>query len=216
MTRFNLDDLPLCGAKTRGGTPCKRKGSKANGRCRLHGGRSTGPKTQEGKLKTRRNANKDIPFWGVWHERDPKLVEDARTAFDDIYEHINEEQIDWDAVIKVVKKYRIALEANKYTMFTSDFAAEGLLYIQSALDQYYQEMNSDHLAFHVYQPQLPFRGLGKKPTKPQEELMEQWRKKNPWPPWEFDNDGRRVIFHSKQQLENEIERQRTKSPTNFK
>ncbi|MEY8747019.1 HGGxSTG domain-containing protein [Bacillales bacterium AN1005] len=33
-----------CGAKTRSGEPCKRK-ALANGRCRLHGGKSTGPKT---------------------------------------------------------------------------------------------------------------------------------------------------------------------------
>jgi len=36
-----------CGAKTRAGTPCKNW-SMANGRCRMHGGRSTGPKTQRG------------------------------------------------------------------------------------------------------------------------------------------------------------------------
>src|SRR5690625_1723097 len=32
----------LCGAKTRAGTPC-RNGAMANGRCRMHGGKSTGP-----------------------------------------------------------------------------------------------------------------------------------------------------------------------------
>ena len=32
-----------CEAKTRGGTLCQRPGNKINGRCRLHGGRSTGP-----------------------------------------------------------------------------------------------------------------------------------------------------------------------------
>lgn len=33
-----FDKLPKCGAKTRRGTPCKRPGTKRNGRCRLHGG----------------------------------------------------------------------------------------------------------------------------------------------------------------------------------
>ncbi len=37
-----------CGAKTRNGTPCKRK-ALANGRCPNHGGLSTGPKTKEGR-----------------------------------------------------------------------------------------------------------------------------------------------------------------------
>lgn len=36
-----------CGAKTRRGTPCQAPAMK-NGRCRLHGGKSTGPKTPEG------------------------------------------------------------------------------------------------------------------------------------------------------------------------
>ena len=31
----------LCGAKTRSGKPCKNHGM-ANGRCRMHGGKSTG------------------------------------------------------------------------------------------------------------------------------------------------------------------------------
>lgn len=34
-----------CGAKTRAGTPCKRRDIYASGRCRLHGGLSTGPKS---------------------------------------------------------------------------------------------------------------------------------------------------------------------------
>jgi hypothetical protein len=33
---------PRCGAKTRSGTPCKSP-AMANGRCRMHGGKSTGP-----------------------------------------------------------------------------------------------------------------------------------------------------------------------------
>ena len=40
-----------CGAKTRRGTPCRRPANKRNGRCRLHGGQSTGPKTAEGRAK---------------------------------------------------------------------------------------------------------------------------------------------------------------------
>ena len=40
--------LPRCGAKTRTGTPCHRK-SLANGRCRNHGGLSSGPKSTEGR-----------------------------------------------------------------------------------------------------------------------------------------------------------------------
>ena len=44
---------PRCGAKTRTGTPCKAP-AMANGRCRLHGGKSTGPRTPEGLAKSKR------------------------------------------------------------------------------------------------------------------------------------------------------------------
>ena len=37
-----------CEALTRKGTLCQRPGSKQNGRCKLHGGRSTGPRTEDG------------------------------------------------------------------------------------------------------------------------------------------------------------------------
>lgn len=39
-----------CGAKTRRGSPCQAP-SMQNGRCKLHGGKSTGPRTLEGKRR---------------------------------------------------------------------------------------------------------------------------------------------------------------------
>lgn len=47
-----------CGAKTRSGTPCQRKDLLRGGRCRLHGGLSTGPKTLEGKRRSALNTGK--------------------------------------------------------------------------------------------------------------------------------------------------------------
>ena len=40
-----------CGAKTRRGTGCQRPANKKNGCCRLHGGASTGPRTEEGRAR---------------------------------------------------------------------------------------------------------------------------------------------------------------------
>ena len=40
-----------CGAKTRKGTACQRPANKRNGRCRVHGGASTGPRTEEGRAR---------------------------------------------------------------------------------------------------------------------------------------------------------------------
>jgi len=59
MTNTNLEkgipwqfgpDWPgqRCGAKTRKGTPCQRPARLPVGRCRLHGGASTGPRTKGG------------------------------------------------------------------------------------------------------------------------------------------------------------------------
>ena len=40
-----------CNAKTRSGGQCQRAGNPKNGRCHLHGGKSTGPKTAEGRAR---------------------------------------------------------------------------------------------------------------------------------------------------------------------
>jgi hypothetical protein len=43
---------PRCDARTRVGCPC-RQPAMANGRCRMHGGLSTGPRTPEGLARSR-------------------------------------------------------------------------------------------------------------------------------------------------------------------
>lgn len=48
--------MERCGAKTRAGTPCQRPPYfNENGRCCLHGGCSTGPRTPEGKARSAAN-----------------------------------------------------------------------------------------------------------------------------------------------------------------
>ena len=44
--QFDLTTLPICGARTRSGGLCKHKGNFRNGRCKRHGGASTGPTNQ--------------------------------------------------------------------------------------------------------------------------------------------------------------------------
>ena len=51
LTKNPMEPL-LCGARTRQKTACRRL-SMANGRCRLHGGLSTGPRTNEGLERVR-------------------------------------------------------------------------------------------------------------------------------------------------------------------
>ena len=45
---------PRCGAKRRDGGSCRQPGM-TNGRCRMHGGKSTGPRTPEGLERSRRS-----------------------------------------------------------------------------------------------------------------------------------------------------------------
>ena len=49
-----MDNDVLCGAKTREDTPCKVKALN-NGRCHLHGGKSTGPRDQRGNQNARKH-----------------------------------------------------------------------------------------------------------------------------------------------------------------
>ena len=62
--------LKECGAKTRKGTPCKRKALN-NGRCANHGGLCTGPKTPEGKTRALANLYK-------WHEQLRATINDKK------------------------------------------------------------------------------------------------------------------------------------------
>lgn len=61
----DLKDL-RCGAKTRAGTPCKLNSLYSNGRCKYHGGLSTGAKTAEGKAKVAKNG-----FKQGWRKQSP-------------------------------------------------------------------------------------------------------------------------------------------------
>ena len=56
---LSLEELRdmICSAKTRAGTPCKRRDLYNSGRCKLHGGLSTGPRTKGGKTRSASNGN---------------------------------------------------------------------------------------------------------------------------------------------------------------
>ena len=53
MEPIQLREAPRCGARTRRGTACQAP-AMPNGRCRMHGGASTGPRTPEGLERCRR------------------------------------------------------------------------------------------------------------------------------------------------------------------
>jgi hypothetical protein len=60
----DLNEL-RCGAKTRKGTPCAIRAIYLNGRCKHHGGLSTGPRTIAGKAASRDNLKMR------WADREP-------------------------------------------------------------------------------------------------------------------------------------------------
>jgi hypothetical protein len=49
----DLSKAPRCGARTRKGLPCASPAVRGRKRCRLHGGRSTGPRTAAGLTRSR-------------------------------------------------------------------------------------------------------------------------------------------------------------------
>ena len=51
LTRHLPPKRVRCGARTRNGTPCKALSEPGRRRCKFHGGKSTGPRTDEGRAK---------------------------------------------------------------------------------------------------------------------------------------------------------------------
>ncbi|MGI1946362.1 HGGxSTG domain-containing protein [Shewanella glacialipiscicola] len=159
MSRFNLETLPRCGAKTRSGNQCQRYGNKTNGRCKLHGGRSTGAKTKEGKLAVRVNALVNCLIWYFDNRFYTKIKKSdlkiAITAYLSLIElsQLHSGELN-NNVIDIVALYRVELEMSKYYIAQYD-GPEALLIIQSALDHYYKDTASQHLLFHVYTPVYP-------------------------------------------------------------
>lgn len=51
LSKMGKTGFGLCKAKTRKGTPCLALGDGAGGRCKNHGGLSTGPTTPKGKQR---------------------------------------------------------------------------------------------------------------------------------------------------------------------
>ena len=63
-----------CGAKTRRGTACQCPANKKNGRCRLHGGASTGAKTEEGLARI---SAANLRYWKFTKDKLEKQRENA-------------------------------------------------------------------------------------------------------------------------------------------
>ena len=159
MAKFNLNSLSKCGAKTRSGKPCKRVGNKINGRCKLHGGRSTGAKTKEGKFAVRLNPLLSFFAWFIQNHIELNIKKEdsdnaicAYLALLELCEAQNKAA--YDHAMEIIAEYRVELEMLKYCIAEYE-GAEALLLIQSALDHYYKDNSNEHLLFHLHSPIYP-------------------------------------------------------------
>jgi hypothetical protein len=87
--RGNPNAAPRCGACTRAGSPC-RAPAMPNGRCRMHGGKSTGPRTFAGLERLRAATTKHGIYATSAARRardpaDPFALHAARTAIEDMH-----------------------------------------------------------------------------------------------------------------------------------
>ncbi|HIF9109856.1 TPA: HGGxSTG domain-containing protein [Photobacterium damselae] len=176
-TRFDLNSLPLCNAKTRQGTLCKRRGNLRNGRCKLHGGNSTGAKTEKGKMASRINARKLFPSWYFGEKIPSSYYYRATNCFNQLRLLVQNDPIDWPEIYRVIEPNIIPLEMLKYFLLELLSPIEFIM-IQHLLDAYYSEKNAEHLNFTIYQPQWVLFGSQPELNTPKKEFISQWRLKN--------------------------------------
>src|SRR5690625_331306 len=128
----------LCGAKTRAGTPC-RNGAMANGRCRMHGGKSTGP--------TKKNKN------SMKHGLFAKYLPDETLEIMDSINEIKPLDILWTNIqmqfASIIRAQQIMFVENKgdHTTFktkerSDEFSVETQVEVHASWDKQATFMNS--------------------------------------------------------------------------
>lgn len=77
--KFQAHDGVICGAKTRAGTPCQQKAGwgtdhVGEGRCKLHGGKSTGPKDQRNNKNGVRTGEMESIVFDFLDDKEKELL----------------------------------------------------------------------------------------------------------------------------------------------
>ena len=70
----NLHLASRCGARTRAGCPCRAPAIRGKQRCRMHGGRSTGPRTAEGLARLRAARTVHGRYTPQWRAHDRRVL----------------------------------------------------------------------------------------------------------------------------------------------
>ena len=176
MNRFNLESLPLCGALTRSGSTCRRKGNKINGRCKLHGGMSTGPKTRAGKIASSRNAIKATPdwLWGVSQAKKEPMYRETLECLIKIKEIVFNRRMDSKALTTLIAEHKDALEVMKYAIL-ENIGVNEFVILQSALDHYYRNVNAKHVKCHVFFPLFTLPHFSMIRSDAQRRYLDQWQ-----------------------------------------
>ena len=141
-------DKKYCGAKTRAGTPCKRPAGwgtnhVGEGRCKLHGGKSTGPPPE--KMKKNKNSMKHGLF--------AKYLPDETLEIMDSINEIKPLDILWTNIqmqfASIIRAQQIMFVENKddHTTFktkerSDDFADEIQIEVHASWDKQATFMNS--------------------------------------------------------------------------
>jgi hypothetical protein len=74
----NLALAPRCGARTRAGCPCRSPAISGKQRCRMHGGRSTGPRTAEGRARIAAARTTHGRYGARWRAHNRRILSIAR------------------------------------------------------------------------------------------------------------------------------------------
>jgi len=120
-----------CGAKTRAGTPCKN-GAMPNGRCRLHGGKSTGVPPE--KAKKNNNAKKH----GFFSKHIPKETLDIMGNLGEF----SASDLIWD---QITIQYAAIIRAQK-VMFVEDKEDHESFTLKEREDEFATETTYEHHA----------------------------------------------------------------------
>lgn len=134
----------ICGAKTRQGTPCKKKTLK-NGRCRLHGGKSTGPKNKE-KHRESLKGNKNAIVTGEYETISfDTLLDDEKEIYEMIPEDIKKQVKGRYKILEIrtrrlMQRYTKELEKSKSDFRLINRIEESLTRIDSRANELIREM----------------------------------------------------------------------------
>lgn len=126
---YNEDGKRICGAKTRAGNKCQCS-PMANGRCRLHGGKSTGP-TDPSKLIGNQNAFKTGEYSSILQDG---MTEEERALFETSIELDKYKALVEELKLITIRERRMLIRLNEL---------QELKYITQEKEEEYIEITKD-------------------------------------------------------------------------